>query len=95
MSPSEWKQLETAIFSSKVTFITMRTIIEYMQLCHIHLYQNIARKKGARVNAALGLSQHFGQKLKTWLQCPFSSIVIKSELLSRDFYPLVLNMILH
>ena len=54
MSLSEWKQLETAIFSSKVTFITMRTIIEYMQLCHIHLYQKIARKKVARVNAALG-----------------------------------------
>ena len=31
----------------------MRTIIEYMQLCHIHLYQKIARKKVARVNAAL------------------------------------------
>ena len=32
----------------------MRTIIEYMQLCHIHLYQKIARKKVVRVNAALG-----------------------------------------
>ena len=52
ISPSEWKQLERVIFSSKVTFITMRTIIEYMQLCHIHLYQKIARKKVARVNAA-------------------------------------------
>ena len=31
----------------------MRTIIEYMQLCHIHLYQKIARKKVASVNAAL------------------------------------------
>ena len=31
----------------------MKTIIEYMQLCHIHLYQTIARKKVARVNAAL------------------------------------------
>ena len=31
----------------------MRTIIEYMQRCHIHLYQKIARKKVARVNAAL------------------------------------------
>ena len=31
----------------------MRTTIEYMQLCHIHLYQKIARKKVARVNAAL------------------------------------------
>ena len=30
----------------------MRTTIEYMQLCHIHLYQKIARKKVARVNAA-------------------------------------------
>ena len=39
-----------AIF--KVIFITMRTIIEYMQLCHIHFYQKIARKKVARVNAA-------------------------------------------
>ena len=54
MSLSEWKQLETVIFSSKVTFITMRTIIEHMQLCHIHLCQKIARKKVARVNAALG-----------------------------------------
>ena len=33
----------------------MRTIIECMQLCHIHLYQKIARKKVARVNAALSL----------------------------------------
>ena len=31
----------------------MRTIIEYMQLCHIHLYQKIARRKVASVNAAL------------------------------------------
>ena len=31
----------------------MRTIIEYMQLCHIHFYQKIALKKVARVNAAL------------------------------------------
>ena len=31
----------------------MRTTIEYMQFCHIHLYQKIARKKVARVNAAL------------------------------------------
>ena len=31
----------------------MRTIIEKMQLCHIHFYQKIARKKVARVNAAL------------------------------------------
>ena len=31
----------------------MRTIIEYVQLCHIHFYQKIARKKVARVNAAL------------------------------------------
>ena len=53
MSLLEWKQLETVIFSSKVTFITMRTTIEYMQLCHIHLNQKIARKKVARVNAAL------------------------------------------
>ena len=53
MSLSEWKQLETVIFCSKVTIITMTTIIEYMQLCHIHLYQKIARKKVARVNAAL------------------------------------------
>ena len=29
----------------------MRTIIEYIQLCHIHFYQKIARKKVARVNA--------------------------------------------
>ena len=26
-----------------------------MQLCYIHFYQKIARKKVARVNAALGL----------------------------------------
>ena len=40
ISPSEWKQLETVIFSSKVTFTTMRTIIEYeyMQFCHILFY---------------------------------------------------------
>ena len=31
----------------------MRTIIEEMQLSHIHFYQKIARKKVARVNAAL------------------------------------------
>ena len=53
ISLSEWKQLETVIFSSKVTFITMRIIIENKQLCHIHFYQKIARKKIARVNAAL------------------------------------------
>ena len=52
ISLSEWKQLETVIFSSKVTFITTRTAIEYMQLCHIHFYQKIAPKKVARVNAA-------------------------------------------
>ena len=44
---SEYKQLETVIFSNKVTFIIMRTIIEYMQLCHTHFYQKVAR-----VNAA-------------------------------------------
>ena len=33
----------------------MRTIIEYMQRCHIRLYQKIARKKVARVNAAISL----------------------------------------
>ena len=33
----------------------MRTIVEYMQLCHINFYQKIAHKKVARVNAALGL----------------------------------------
>ena len=33
----------------------MRTIVEYVQLCHIHFYQKIAHKKVARVNAALGL----------------------------------------
>ena len=32
----------------------MRAIIEYVQLCHIHFYQKIARKKVACVNAALG-----------------------------------------
>ena len=52
MSLSEWKQLETVIFSSKVTFITLKTIIEYMHICHIHLYQKIARKKVALENAA-------------------------------------------
>ena len=31
----------------------MRTITEYVQRCHIQLYQKIARKKVARVNAAL------------------------------------------
>ena len=43
----------------------MRTIIEYMQLCHIHLYQQIARKKVARVNAALQsfLTKRFHLKL--------------------------------
>ena len=40
----------------------MRTTIEYMQLCHNHLYQKIARKKVARVNAALG-----GQRLRDFL----------------------------
>ena len=39
----------------------MRTIIEYMQLCYIHFYQKIARKKVARVNAALH-EQKFNQK---------------------------------
>ena len=61
MSLSEWKQLETVIFSSKVTFITMRTIFEYMQLCHIHLYQKIACKKVARVNAALVIKSISGR----------------------------------
>ena len=51
ISLSEWNQLDTVIFSSKVPFIAMRTIIEYMQLSHIHFYQKIARKKVARVNA--------------------------------------------
>ena len=52
ISPSEWKQLGTVIFSSKVSFITMRTIIENMQLSYIHVYQKIASEKVARVNAA-------------------------------------------
>ena len=30
----------------------MKTIIEYMQLYHIHFYQKIARKNVARVIAA-------------------------------------------
>ena len=41
----------------------MRIIIEYMQLCHIHLYQKIARKKVARVNAALGVHVHLKYQL--------------------------------
>ena len=36
----------------------MRTIIDYMQFCHIHFYQKIALKKVARANAALSLSQN-------------------------------------
>ena len=55
ISPSEWKQLETVIFSSKLTFITMRTIIEYMQLCHIHFYHKIARKKGRQCKCGFTL----------------------------------------
>ena len=40
----------------------MRITSEYMQLCHIHLYQKIARRKVARVNAALKKSQNiFGK----------------------------------
>ena len=31
----------------------IKTTVEYMQLCQIHFYQKIARKKVARVNAAL------------------------------------------
>ena len=34
-----------------------------MQLCHIHFYQKIARKKVARVNAALELQP----RLKYWM----------------------------
>ena len=35
----------------------MKTIIELMQLCQIHFYQKIARKKVARINAALHLTE--------------------------------------
>ena len=52
ISLSEYKQLETVIFSSKVTFIIIRTIIECIQLCHTHFYQKIALKKVSRANAA-------------------------------------------
>ena len=69
MSLSEWKQLETVIFSDKITFITIRTIIEYMQLCQIHLYQKIARKKVARVNAALSTQGAYNlKKMKLQIQ---------------------------
>ena len=30
----------------------IKAAVEYMQLCPIHFYQKIARKKVARVNAA-------------------------------------------
>ena len=36
----------------------MRTIIKCMQLCHIHFLKKIARKKVARVNAALEIEQN-------------------------------------
>ena len=46
------KQLKTIISISKIPIITIKTAIEKMQLCQIHFYQKIARKKVARVNAA-------------------------------------------
>ena len=45
----------------------MRTIIEYTQLCHIHLYQKIALKKVACVNAALGPQKYNQNNLATLL----------------------------
>ena len=38
---------------SKVPIIIIKSAVEYMQLCQFHFYQKIARKKVARVNAAL------------------------------------------
>ena len=41
----------------------MRTIIEYMQLYHIHFYQKIIRKNVARANAALERGNWRGSEL--------------------------------
>ena len=46
----------------------MRTIIEYMQLCSIHFYQKIARKKVAWVNAAKWLHSSASYGLKKMVQ---------------------------
>ena len=75
----------------------MRTIIEYMQLCPIHLYQKIARKKVARVNAALWTflttvyqqcKKNIGKKQKDLRLCwPLIVLSInKFILLNRNFY---------
>ena len=37
----------------------IKAAVEYMQLCPIHFYQKIARKKVARVNAALYGEEQF------------------------------------
>ena len=52
----------------------MKIIIEYMQRCHIHLYQKIAREKVAGVNAALSSQNSL---LKENLILIFDSICIK------------------
>ena len=39
--------------NNKVPIIMIKAAVEKMQLCQIHFYQKIARKKVARVNAAL------------------------------------------
>ena len=45
ISLSEWKQLETVIFSNKVTFITMRTIIGYRNFATFIFIKKSLEKK--------------------------------------------------
>ena len=70
----------------------MRIIIEYMQLCHIHLYQKIARRKVARVNAALETYRQYFYRFVNlafdFIKIFFAKIQIAFELFlhNRDSY---------
>ena len=56
----------------------MRTIIEKMQVCYIHFYQKIARKKVPRVNAAVCiLGQRKGvRKTKSSQNCETATFYV-------------------
>ena len=69
--------IETIIFCRKVTFTTMRTIIEYMQLCHIHFYQKIASKKVPRKCSLMHIS-HIEMSDDELLTCTVRKLTWKS-----------------
>ena len=58
-----------------------------MQLCHIHFYQKIARKKVARVNAALHLKnpKRSTRKTQTW-EILKGSLLMFFVLLTKNLY---------